>query len=704
MCLDGFYNGTLVHRILPDTLLQLGALRSASSENTNTSHPPEAVNLSTEQSRMAWQAYRAATQATTALERQRHELHSRLRFQHRGIVAMALPLAEDKISNMSDDDLWQQQPQFFITLDALPHLDGQHVIFGTVSGPTIFNALRMGNRSIEVDESTGQPLHWAEAPVFRSVKIVDNPLHQDTVVPQPTLPWRSTTATTTTSSNAAKLKKKKRKGKLDTNVLSFGDELEEDGAGISLIQRPAAKKSKPSQSTSLKNEKDKDTDDVQDNKDNQEIKSASMPVVQEKESVRNSTDSIRVPSQAIPPSSLSQENGTSAPKQGKKMSAIEARRAKYASAKKDKKNKRNNEDETLEKLLAFQGRVKETIGESRLENVGTAASGTTDNSLAARMARRANVDNQGSLQNEQAETYHGQVLEGKDDDVDVQGTSKWMATTFKCRKHMDHKAGSDGRTVEDYKVVDDQKEPSDKKRDKDSRHHHNRRHHNNHGHRHRHHDHHRRPHHSQEQQRHHKPEKEDDQKKPERIRGGGGGIDGTSSKRPPPPRHSFQGLFPKKQRRTEAPVETIVASTGFPISSKPKKFPKNDNDGGAIDNKGKAEKLLDWHETAHEVRRLGASAFVKQQKRDFQDEDYLRLTGRERKKQQVPLPIVLGIKKKQAQREAAALAEARAAGMVLPKQAKKEKKKESRDSRWNGPAPSIGFVKKGILQLKRKPT
>ena len=167
---------------------------------------------------------------------------------------------------------------------------------------------------------------------------------------------------------------------------------------------------------------------------------------------------------------------------------------------------------------------------------------------------------------------------------------------------------------------------------------------------------------------------------------------------------SFQGLFPRKRRRTEdAPVETVVASTGFPISSKQRRPKQESTSQSNSDKKRKPEKLLDWHETAHEVRRLGATAFVKKQKRDFQDEEYRRLTGRNPKKQSVPLPIIRGIKKKQAQRQAAALAEARASGMVLPKQPKKEKK-YSKDSRLHGPAPSIGFVKKGILELKRKPT
>ena len=64
------------------------------------------------------------------------------------------------------------------------------------------------------------------------------------------------------------------------------------------------------------------------------------------------------------------------------------------------------------------------------------------------------------------------------------------------------------------------------------------------------------------------------------------------------------------------------------------------------------------------------------------------------------------MKRKAAQREAAALAEARAAGLVLPKTQQQQAKKDggrSKDARAHGPAPSIGFVKQGVLQLKKKP-
>ena len=62
------------------------------------------------------------------------EFHSRLRFVHRGIVAMANSGAPN--SNGS---------QFFITLCESPWLQKKHTIFGKVVGDSIYNVVELGN-------------------------------------------------------------------------------------------------------------------------------------------------------------------------------------------------------------------------------------------------------------------------------------------------------------------------------------------------------------------------------------------------------------------------------------------------------------------------------------------------------------------------------------------------------------------------------
>jgi hypothetical protein len=119
-------------------------------------------------------------------------------------------------------------------------------------------------------------------------------------------------------------------------------------------------------------------------------------------------------------------------------------------------------------------------------------------------------------------------------------------------------------------------------------------------------------------------------------------------------------------------------------------------------------KLLDWHETAKEVRAYGATAFARKKKRKFEDEQYFQLTGRHRKKPKVPLPIVRGIRKAAEKREAKLRLEAQQAGIVLPKKSlpisansKKQNGKSFQKYQQDGPVPSIGFTKNGIYRVSK---
>jgi hypothetical protein len=160
-------------------------------------------------------------------------------------------------------------------------------------------------------------------------------------------------------------------------------------------------------------------------------------------------------------------------------------------------------------------------------------------------------------------------------------------------------------------------------------------------------------------------------------------------------------------------VQVISCPSPFPISTKTaaeRKRPRDSqessgpirsNDRFNRKKKNKKNGLLDWHDTVKEIRAYGATAFEGKQKRDFQDEQYYNLTGRHKAKPQTPLPIVRGIKKAAAKRDAKAREEARQAGIILPK-AKGETKKRDKTFEIFGPAPSIGFVKKGVFRAPKK--
>ena len=154
-------------------------------------------------------------------------------------------------------------------------------------------------------------------------------------------------------------------------------------------------------------------------------------------------------------------------------------------------------------------------------------------------------------------------------------------------------------------------------------------------------------------------------------------------------------------------VQVVKCPSAFPISSKPaKKRPllANPLPHNKTSQRGRTKKdksLLDWHDTVKEVRSYGANAFEGKQKRDYQDEQYFKLTGHHKKKPQTPLPIVRGLKKAAARRDAKAREEAKQAGITLPK-APKEKKKDDSTYRNFGPAPNIGFMKNGMFRVKPK--
>lgn len=65
------------------------------------------------------------------------EIHSRLRFNRRGLVAMA---------NAGKDD---NGSQFFFTLGSTPELQSKHTIFGKVAGETIFNLTKLNETLVD---------------------------------------------------------------------------------------------------------------------------------------------------------------------------------------------------------------------------------------------------------------------------------------------------------------------------------------------------------------------------------------------------------------------------------------------------------------------------------------------------------------------------------------------------------------------------
>jgi len=171
------------------------------------------------------------------------------------------------------------------------------------------------------------------------------------------------------------------------------------------------------------------------------------------------------------------------------------------------------------------------------------------------------------------------------------------------------------------------------------------------------------------------------------------------------------------KNKVRRPVTVVSApSSSFPDFSKFSDYnylKKKDGDrrsGGGRSNDNHRSKNgieIDFDETVREIRSLGSTQFTGKQKRQYEDEKYRELTGREKKKQKVPLKIVRGIKKKAAIRERRIEQENKEAGIVTASTNKKKMNKgyseqNRKDSRIHGPAPSIGFTKNGVLSVRKE--
>ncbi|XVE70881.1 hypothetical protein DITRI_Ditri10aG0105800 [Diplodiscus trichospermus] len=183
LCLEGYFDNTIFHRIIKGFLVQGG-------DPTGSGNGGESIYGSVFSD----------------------EFHSRLRFNHRGIVACAN--AGSPHSNGS---------QFFISLDKCEWLDRKNTIFGKVTGDSIFNLLRIG----EVDtDQNDRPLD--PAPRIKSVEVLWNPF-EDIVPRVSSRPLIEPTAEAESNDSKKKAVKK-------LNLLSFGEEAEEEEKELAAVK------------------------------------------------------------------------------------------------------------------------------------------------------------------------------------------------------------------------------------------------------------------------------------------------------------------------------------------------------------------------------------------------------------------------------------------------------------------------------------
>lgn len=193
LCLDGYYDNTIFHRLVPGFILQGGDPTSTGSGGESI-YDGGAFDEPREDGGIWPQEERKGRNAGPRGVGFKDEFHSRLKFNRRGLLGMA---NEGPDTNGS---------QFFVTLGETPELQGKNTLFGRVAGDTIYNVARMGEAEVETD----RPVYPVKV---TGVEVLVNPF-KDMVS-------RSRTAAPLTTSKQPAKTKKRKGGK---QLLSFGEE------------------------------------------------------------------------------------------------------------------------------------------------------------------------------------------------------------------------------------------------------------------------------------------------------------------------------------------------------------------------------------------------------------------------------------------------------------------------------------------------
>jgi len=216
-CLDGYYDNTIFHRLVPGFILQGG-------DPTGTGNGGQCIydggkfSESREEHGIWPMEERRGGNAGPRGVGFKDEFHSRLKFNRRGLLGMA---NEDSGGKKVEGE-GTNGSQFFITLGETSELQGKNTLFGRVEGETIYNVARMGEMEVGENDRPVYPIK------ITSVEVLVNPF-KDMV-------RRERVAKVAERERPVEKKKKKRKA--GKQLLSFGGEDGEDEV------QPVVKKTK----------------------------------------------------------------------------------------------------------------------------------------------------------------------------------------------------------------------------------------------------------------------------------------------------------------------------------------------------------------------------------------------------------------------------------------------------------------------------
>ena len=185
LCLDGYYDNTIFHRLIPGFIVQGGDPTGTGSGGESSINGGEPFA---------------------------DEFHSRLKFNRRGLLGMAN--TGEKNDNGS---------QFFLTLGNTEELTGKNTMFGRVVGDTIYNLMKIGEAELAEDGSD-RPLYPTKV---LGADILVNPF--EGMVKKEQVQMHT--------SVAEKKIKKKPKRKAGKDLLSFGIDEEEENDVVQVIKK-----------------------------------------------------------------------------------------------------------------------------------------------------------------------------------------------------------------------------------------------------------------------------------------------------------------------------------------------------------------------------------------------------------------------------------------------------------------------------------
>ncbi|KAK3320842.1 cyclophilin-like domain-containing protein [Cercophora scortea] len=198
LSLDGYYDNTIFHRLVPGFILQGG-------DPSGTGHGGESIYdggaLSGDLDPWPMDQRRGKNAGPMGVNF-KDEFHSRLKFNRRGLLGMANEGAPDTNSS-----------QFFFTLGKTEELNGKNTVFGRVAGDTIYNLAKMGES--EIEEGGERPLYPIK---ITRVEILINPFEG----------MQKREKKVQKIQRAPQVEKKQKKRKGGKQLLSFGDEVGDD--------------------------------------------------------------------------------------------------------------------------------------------------------------------------------------------------------------------------------------------------------------------------------------------------------------------------------------------------------------------------------------------------------------------------------------------------------------------------------------------